>query len=297
MAPNSLTLGFRANRGNTPAQTPRIPMIAAMNGVQAPGNINMSDIIMIRAPVRNPIAGPKAKPVTNVRVSVRPILIRMPKNGVGLLKAKFPSTILPTAPTAIKAAVEVTCFDVNVRLSLQRHGWIIHPAKKPVVYSTLTFPIISSEQGCYEILPLKVGTVTSKSVCASLGARTREPKTQTREALLKGLPWIVVGSLFVCVRTSIPHTPLLVRELEKQFTETVHYRESKRILDIMDRVVTNRGIQRSDIIREATRYFLADNSQLTEQERIDVGSKIVDPTKRVEANEPSKSDPKFRPSR
>jgi hypothetical protein len=174
-------------------------MIAAMNGVQAPGNINMSDIIMIRAPVRNPIAGPKAKPVTNVRVSVRPILIRMPKNGVGLLKAKFPNTILPTAPTAIKAAVEVTCFDVNVRLSLQRHGWIIHPSKKPVVYSTLTFPIISSEQGCYEILPLKVGTVTSKSVCASLGARTREPKTQTREALLKGLPWIVVGSLFVCV--------------------------------------------------------------------------------------------------
>ena len=46
----------------------------------------------------------------------------------------------------------------------------------------------------------------------------------------------------------------------------------------MDRVATNRGIQRSDIIREATRYFLADDSQLTEQERIDVGSKIVDPT-------------------
>jgi hypothetical protein len=36
-------------------------------------------------------------------------------------------------------------------------------------------------------------------------------------------------------------TPLLVREPEKQFTETVHYRESKRILDIMDVLGVKRG--------------------------------------------------------
>jgi len=64
----------------------------------------------------------------------------------------------------------------------------------------------------------------------------------------------------------------------KAFTETVHYRESKRILDIVDRVAGNRGIQRCDIIREATRYFLAESLQLTEQERIDIGSRLVDRT-------------------
>ena len=43
------------------------------------------------------------------------------------------------------------------------------------------------------------------------------------------------------MRTSIPHTPLLVREPEKQFTEMGHYSESKRILDIMVALGVKRG--------------------------------------------------------
>jgi len=82
----------------------------------------------------------------------------------------------------------------------------------------------------------------------------------------------------------------------KAFTETVHYRESKRILDIVDRVAGNRGLQRSDLIREATRYFLADNSQLTEQEKMDIESRLVDRTGHVEANLPPKIDSKFHSS-
>jgi hypothetical protein len=52
--------------------------MAAMNGVQAPGNMAMSEIMIIEAPVTNPAIGPNTNPLTKVSVSVNPILIKMP---------------------------------------------------------------------------------------------------------------------------------------------------------------------------------------------------------------------------
>ncbi len=48
------------------------------------------------------------------------------------------------------------------------------------------------------------------------------------------------------------------------------FRESKRIVGIVDRIAGNRGTDRSGIYREAIRYWLADNSYLTDQEKQDV---------------------------
>jgi metal-responsive CopG/Arc/MetJ family transcriptional regulator len=56
--------------------------------------------------------------------------------------------------------------------------------------------------------------------------------------------------------------------------EPVSYREEKRILDIVDRVASSRGTDRSAIIREATRFWLAANSLLPEQEKKDLGAML-----------------------
>jgi len=90
----------------SPAPTPKRPMIAAMKGVQAPGIIPRSEIIMIKAPVKKPTAGPKTKPLMNVKVSVNPTLIRMPNIGLGISSASVPKTIRVAAPIAIKADIK-----------------------------------------------------------------------------------------------------------------------------------------------------------------------------------------------
>ena len=54
-------------------------------------------------------------------------------------------------------------------------------------------------------------------------------------------------------------------------SEQITYRETKRIVDIVDRVAKNRGLQRTDVIREAVRTFLANGSHLTDQEKKDLG--------------------------
>jgi metal-responsive CopG/Arc/MetJ family transcriptional regulator len=53
--------------------------------------------------------------------------------------------------------------------------------------------------------------------------------------------------------------------------EVVHYRESTRILTIVDRVAANKGSDRSTIIRESIRFWLASNSHLSDQEKKDLG--------------------------
>jgi hypothetical protein len=54
-------------------------------------------------------------------------------------------------------------------------------------------------------------------------------------------------------------------------SEVVHIREDKRIVDIFDRVARNKGSDRSTLMREAHRFYLATNSHLTEQEKKDLG--------------------------
>jgi hypothetical protein len=61
--------------------------------------------------------------------------------------------------------------------------------------------------------------------------------------------------LKVCVLTSIPHTSLLVREPEKQFTETVHYPESKWLLDIMDVLRVKRRYDSGNRRYDSTLFF------------------------------------------
>jgi len=56
-----------------------------------------------------------------------------------------------------------------------------------------------------------------------------------------------------------------------EFTEQVTFRETKRILAIVDRVSQNRGVQRTDLIRQAIRAWLASESHLTDQEKKDLG--------------------------
>jgi len=57
-ATNFLTVGSETKRRVIPAKIPTEPMIAAMYGVHGPGSTNMSEITMIRNPVKKPIAGP-----------------------------------------------------------------------------------------------------------------------------------------------------------------------------------------------------------------------------------------------
>jgi hypothetical protein len=52
-----------------------------------------------------------------------------------------------------------------------------------------------------------------------------------------------------------PHTSLLVCELEKQFTEMVHYRELKRILDIMDVFGVKRRYDSGNRRYDSTPFF------------------------------------------
>lgn len=48
--------------------------------------------------------------------------------------------------------------------------------------------------------------------------------------------------------------------------------QTKRVLEIVDRVVTNRGWNgRATLIREAIRTWLANGSHLTDQEKKDLG--------------------------
>jgi len=104
--PNKGNDGFAPIRRMTPAHTPSKPMITAMNGVHAPGTVAISEITIMDAPTTNPGTIPNAYPPTKVRVSVRPILIRIPKSGPEF-DAKFPIPILDTAPTAIRTAARV----------------------------------------------------------------------------------------------------------------------------------------------------------------------------------------------
>jgi metal-responsive CopG/Arc/MetJ family transcriptional regulator len=46
---------------------------------------------------------------------------------------------------------------------------------------------------------------------------------------------------------------------DARLSEQITYRETKRIVDIVDRVAKDRGLQRSYVIREALRTFLADH--------------------------------------
>lgn len=57
----------------------------------------------------------------------------------------------------------------------------------------------------------------------------------------------------------------------ESFTEQITFRETKRIVGIIDRVSKNRGWQRTDLIREAVRTWLANGSHLTDQEKKDLG--------------------------
>ena len=56
-----------------------------------------------------------------------------------------------------------------------------------------------------------------------------------------------------------------------ELSEQLSFRETKRIVEIIDRVAKNRGLQRTDIIRQAIRGWLASNSHLTDQEKKDLG--------------------------
>ena len=59
---------------------------------------------------------------------------------------------------------------------------------------------------------------------------------------------------------------------DTELHEQVTFRETKRVLEIVDRVVTNRGWNgRATLIREAIRTWLANGSHLTEQEKKDLG--------------------------
>lgn len=76
--PSGKTLGFPTKRRITPPPTPKMPIIAAMKGVQGPGIMKRSETTMIIAPHRKPVAGPKTKPLTKAKVSVKPTLIMTP---------------------------------------------------------------------------------------------------------------------------------------------------------------------------------------------------------------------------
>jgi metal-responsive CopG/Arc/MetJ family transcriptional regulator len=54
-------------------------------------------------------------------------------------------------------------------------------------------------------------------------------------------------------------------------TEILHIREDKRIVEIYDRVAKNKGSDRSSLMREAHRFYLAANSHLSDQEKKDLG--------------------------
>lgn len=55
-----------------------------------------------------------------------------------------------------------------------------------------------------------------------------------------------------------------------KFDETVSFRDEKRILVIVGRLAKNKGTDRSALYREAMRFYLAEASHLTEQERKDL---------------------------
>ena len=54
-------------------------------------------------------------------------------------------------------------------------------------------------------------------------------------------------------------------------TEQVTYRETSRILAILDRICKSRSCDRADLIREAIRFYLASNAHLTQEEKKDLG--------------------------
>jgi len=58
---------------------------------------------------------------------------------------------------------------------------------------------------------------------------------------------------------------------DTELSEQVSFRETKRIVAIIDRVAKNRGWQRTDLVRHAIRTWLANGSHLTEEERKDLG--------------------------
>jgi len=53
--------------------------------------------------------------------------------------------------------------------------------------------------------------------------------------------------------------------------ETIAFRETSRILVIVDRVCRSRGCDRADLMREAVRFWLASNSHLSSEEKKDLG--------------------------
>jgi len=58
---------------------------------------------------------------------------------------------------------------------------------------------------------------------------------------------------------------------DTKLSEQVSFRETERIVDIIDRVAKNRGWQRTDLVRHAVRTWLANGSHLTEEEKKDLG--------------------------
>jgi len=56
-----------------------------------------------------------------------------------------------------------------------------------------------------------------------------------------------------------------------QLSEQITYRETNRIVSIIDRVCKSKGCDRADLIREAVRFWLASNSHLSSEEKKDLG--------------------------
>ena len=59
-------------------------------------------------------------------------------------------------------------------------------------------------------------------------------------------------------------------EVAGKFDQTVSFRDEKRILLIVDRIAKNKGTDRSALYREAMRFYLAEASHLTDQEKKDL---------------------------
>jgi len=61
-------------------------------------------------------------------------------------------------------------------------------------------------------------------------------------------------------------------------TKFVAFREKTEIIELLDQVVTSKGIDRSDFIREAVRKRLADLSFLSSDDKKALGVKVVNPS-------------------
>ena len=61
--------------------------------------------------------------------------------------------------------------------------------------------------------------------------------------------------------------PVTDRQKARDYTDNVHYKESRAVIAIIDRLARKDGLYFSNLIRKATRSYLATRDDLTSQER------------------------------